>query len=328
LVLPKPKSANDAVRREIKRQFPCHQLTRKWAENPAAVVRTFRKHGILTGRAGTIFIDIGGYFAESLSEICKKAGGQVIGVIEGTENGLLNYEKRADRLPVPVYTVARSPLKYPENYLIGVSVVFSIESILRSTAQVLQSQRACVIGFGKVGRSIAGALRDHGVPTVVYDHSPIALAEAAARGFQIFRSPSGALRDASLVVGATGSKSLDTEGFANLKDGAYVASVTSGDDELELSALDRGYAQRRTGRHTQRFSDGSKSFTLLNGGNAVNFVHGAVVGPAIQLIEGEKLACITELASRRRQPPGIYELATPARQRIAEIWLDHFGSQE
>ena len=324
LVLPKPKSINEAIKAEIS-AFKSLSLSREWAGNAKKVLQSFTELGWYGTNCQILLVDIGGYFQPSIVELRESLGSRLLGVVEGTENGLKKYERLA-RLPLAVYTVARSPLKYPENHLIGVSVVFSVEAILRSQAQVLQGRRACVIGFGKVGRSIAGALRDNGIPTVVHDTDSIALAEASARGFEIFRFLEPALRNANLVLCATGNISLGARGFADLRDGTYVATVTSGDDELDLNALRNGFISRPISDRIEMFDDGQKTFFLINGGNAVNFVHGAVVGPAIQLIEGEKLACLSALATGQGQSAGILELDRPTREFIASVWLDHFAS--
>ena len=51
-------------------------------------------------------------------------------MVEDTENGLRRY-LGAWKPPCPVFSVARSPLKDPEDYLVGQSVVFSAEALLR-----------------------------------------------------------------------------------------------------------------------------------------------------------------------------------------------------
>jgi hypothetical protein len=47
-----------------------------------------------------------------------------------TENGLHRYLCH-EKPPCPVFSVARSPLKDSEDYLVGQSVVFSAEALLR-----------------------------------------------------------------------------------------------------------------------------------------------------------------------------------------------------
>lgn len=63
----------------------------------------------------------------------------------------------------------------------------------------------------------------------------------------------------------------------------------------------------------------------MNDGNAANFLDDAVIGPAIQLIEGEKLAALKELAERRI-PNGAFlrDVSKDRRKIVAETWNQHF----
>jgi hypothetical protein len=77
-----------------------------------------------------------------------------------------------------------------------------------------------------------------------------------------------------VVVYGTGNLVL-REDFAHLANGAYIASVTSADDELELTGLDVLYERSPAGDHITRYATTGHYFYVLNEGNAVNFLHGA-----------------------------------------------------
>jgi adenosylhomocysteinase len=321
LVLMKPHSISPDVRSAIEVQFPTLLLDRDWSADPGRVIETLQNH--LSSQSKFLLVDIGGYFAAALPAIATEFAGRFMGVLEGTANGLAKYRDNSSFESAPVISVADSPLKYPENHLIGASVVYSIEAILRDNGQVLQAFQACVLGFGRVGRSVAAALRGRGISTSVFDQGAIPLAEAAAQGYPVSRALSDALRDATIVVCATGNRSLKGGDFALLCEGAYVATVTSGDDELEMAALEHGFVVKDIPPHLTRYSSANKHFYLVNGGQAVNFVHSAVVGPAIQLIEGEKLAAVAKLTEEALKP-GLHEVRNAMRQTVAGAWLDHF----
>ncbi|SKT60794.1 Uncharacterised protein [Mycobacteroides abscessus subsp. abscessus] len=76
-----------------------------------------------------------------------------------------------------------------------------------------------------------------------------------------------------------------------------------------------------------RFADSSNSpsFYLMLDGNAVNFRHEGVIGPAIQLLQGEILACIGEIL-RLTTPPTkeVEELNKDIRNTVAGAWLDQY----
>jgi len=82
--------------------------------------------------------------------------------------------------------------------------------------------------------------------------------------------------------------------------GAYIASVTSADDELDLTGLSALYEQHPAGDHITRYTATGHYFYVLNSGNAVNFLHGACVGPFIYLVQAEILAALSLLAAGDR----------------------------
>jgi len=87
------------------------------------------------------------------------------------------------------------------------------------------------------------------------------------------------------------------------------------------------YEERRLGPHVTRLSDGGHYFYLLNDGNAVNFVHGAAVGPFIFLVQGEILAAVALLTSGRLIEPGLHQVGQQARKNIARAWLNAFNGE-
>lgn len=328
LLLPKP-SARDSDEAEVIRSYGFREgvLSRDWASDPDMGVSQILD--AVDESKPVVVVDIGGYFRPLLRPLANRLGDGFLGVMEGTENGVQKYEE-SDELSVPVVTVARSPLKLPEDYLVGASIVYSVEAILRSQAQILQTRTACVIGYGRVGSGVAEVLRGRGIPTVVHDNSPIAMAEAAARGFQVYRRLDEALSISSLVVSATGSHAIDAHALGALRSGCLVATVTSADDEFSadspLSRYRKSVVSERHGDLVVRYDgDNGKYFWLANDGKAANFAHGAVIGPAIQLIEGEKLAAVMALADRVFPVANVpQELATKDRVPVARIWNEHF----
>ncbi len=274
LMLPKPNTASAQIRSELEAKYTSRDLDRVWTSDPEVVVDELESRTV----GQFAIVDIGGYFAPTLSSISDHFGDRFLGVMEGTENGLAKYRRLPD-LAVPVFTVADSRLKYPENHLVGVSVVHSIESVVREAAEVLQNKRACVIGFGKVGRSVAEALRGRGVPVTIFDTAAVAMAEAAARGFVVQRTLEAALRRADLVVGATGNKSLNYDALASMNPGTMIATVTSGDDEFDPAALSAGWRIRHHttsgGTPITEYSNRSTHVYVLNDAHTINFLHGA-----------------------------------------------------
>lgn len=164
-----------------------------------------------------MIIDIGGYFAHSLMDIIAQYGARFYGVVEDTENGHQKYEKEIDKYldkhssepidRIPIMSVARSELKKTEDYNVGKSIVQAADTILRETAHTIIERFKCitVIGFGKIGRSIAEHLRQKNVRhVVIYEKDNIKLFEAVSLGFEI-KNKLDALTQSDMIFGATGN---------------------------------------------------------------------------------------------------------------------------
>jgi adenosylhomocysteinase len=322
LVLPKPKSVQSEVATEMAQRFAVTPLSREFENDAQIAIEALKP--VLDRDLPLCLIDVGGYFATILDALLS-AFPEFLGVVEGTENGHIRYE-RASSIPIPVYSVARSPLKFPENHLVGAGIVFSLETLMRAHDKILQGIRATVIGYGRIGRGVAQALRGRFVDVTIRDTDPVALAEAAAQGFQIARNLEQALASARVVICATGNLALAGSDFASLMQDAIVATVTSADDELGLDSLPPSYVATPLDEHLTLYKYRDRRFYLVNSGNAINFLHGAILGPAIHLIEGEKLACVAAVADRRGSR-GLVEIDSETRRQIAGIWLEHFAPE-
>ncbi|MFC4060227.1 adenosylhomocysteinase [Planomonospora corallina] len=320
-VLPKPKSADQRTLASVAGAYRCDPLNRGRFADPAWLA------AYLDDRAGgrpLVLADIGGYFAPALAEVCAARPGLIAGIVEDTENGLRRYQE-LPHLPCPVYTVARSPLKEPEDRLVGEAIVFSIESLLRRLGEVLPGRQACVLGFGKIGAGVASALHARHVRVTVIDTDPVRQAQAISLGYGWART-ADAITGADLVVSATGSRAIGMPHLELLRDGAVLAGATSSDDEFDLAGLHTpgsGFTGVDVIPGVARYSRAGRSFLLLGGGNAVNFLHTSALGPAIHLIKAEIIAAAARLATEAHEP-GLHEVPGPVRARIAAAWVEAF----
>lgn len=316
---PKPKSIDRNTLAWLKNQYPVHHFSREDLANPEPLLAVI---GEQDQTRPFVLSDIGGYYCPVVSQLFELFPDRFLGVIEDTENGFQRYS-RLTNIAFPVISVARSSLKNPEDFLIGQSIVYSAEALLRERGDILQGRGATVIGYGKLGRSIASTLRERHVETTVFDTNPITTIEALSHGFHIAQDKKEALSKAGLVFCATGNIALRGCDFSRLPDGCYIATATSSDDELQTGDIKERFRRRRETDFVVRYSAKTKSFYLLNHGQAVNFLHGAVVGPFIYLIQGEVLAAMCLLQSSSIQP-GLSETPVHVRRRIAQFWLKHF----
>lgn len=321
-VIPKPKSINPAIRDVLQHEYKLAYLTRDNFSISEAGLSSLKKycHG-----ERLVLLDIGGYFANLAFSKHVKQEINLLGIVEDTENGHLKYLQGfgAHDCSLSIASVARSKLKIPENYLVGQSVVFSSESLLRSNEKLLHGMRACVIGYGNIGKSVAQHLRERHVHVHVYDIDPVKRIEAYTHGFSVTSALKDVLPKVDVIFCITGNKSLDFELFETIKSGAYIACVTSPDDELALEQIKTHYNLKHTNEFITEYSRVGQRVYLLNRGQAVNFLHGSVVGSFIQLLQAE-IVVATALLLNGELKPGLQEVPAELQQKIADCWLACF----
>ncbi|CAF4808104.1 unnamed protein product, partial [Rotaria socialis] len=250
-------------------------------------------------------MDIGGYFAPYLAELGNKDSyprlWKLLGIVEDTENGHQKYHDAKQSLPRNVthpriYSVARSQMKMTEDYNVGKSLVRAADTILRQTLDLRLEDHPVVgvIGFGKIGNSIAIHMRQQHIGRVmVYDVNPTIMLRAVSQDFVIC-SKEEMLQTASFIFCATGNKALAFNDLLHIGPSInrlIIGSCTSADDELDLhddlkryenSSDDRGYYSRYT---IQRLDGTEVEIVLLCNGNAINFSCRAILGESIRSVQ-------------------------------------------
>jgi adenosylhomocysteinase len=319
MILPKPKSICRATLEQVEKRFQVVIKSRPQiasVEVMAAILNDFVPSDEL------VLVDIGGYFATSLPELIPRLKSRLKGVVEVTENGHQRYAALPE-LPVPVVSLARSPLTGPEDYLTGQAIVYSAEALMRECHHIMNGGTAVVFGYGKIGRSIAKALHAKNINTKVVEIDPIRAIEARSRGFDLINKEE-ALQTSDVIFCATGNQSLNNHDFNRVKNGAFIFSVTSSDDELDLVQASSNFSVSRITAHVSRYERLGQYFHLANRGDAINFIHNAEVGPYIYLVQGEVIAAINYLCANSVENK-IVQLPTNLRKDLAQRWLSHFG---
>lgn len=338
IVIPKPNSINAVVldRFEHARDTNIRVLNvRREKTEKYSLIKDHLSELIPDGRF--IIVDIGGYFAWSHDDIDKNCDGRLIGVVEDTENGHQKYMHAAEHLDIrdckPVFSVARSPLKDPEDHLVGESIVYAVERILRDNNSLPTNKRCLVLGYGKIGKSVARSLSSKNVTVWVYDTDPIRRAQALSHGYYT-PERAYALQRVDLIISATGQKSLRYTGdenncdFEMIKSGCFLASVTSADDEFDFGDIRKKLNVQDNQNKIETFKwPGDKHFHLLAKGNAVNFTHNNALGPYIYMVSCEIITCMRKLIDGKficDSGEPIQELSVDERRSVAEYWMSAF----
>lgn len=271
----------------------------------------------------TIILEIGGYFAQALAEVNTQLDSRLIGVIESTEAGHRQYEKIQD-LVYPVISVSRGSLKKTEYALVGTSCIFSIEQLFRELNCVMGCKKALIMGYGKVGRGLARSLLGRHCLVSIYDHDAIARILALSEGYRIPEKYEG-LRDAEIILGATGNLSITAEDFPHIKNGAILVSCSSKNNEFDLPYLNKNYQRHEIHKNVDLYVNDHHQFYLLGQGTPINFLDAAVIGPVLALIQAEVIFAINSILQFQNQK-GLFEVSENDRQLLAQKWLKYFGN--
>ncbi len=233
-----------------------------------------------------ILVEIGGYSAE-ISDKLKN----VILAVEDTNRGHWQFKENENKLGYPVVSMARTRLKSLENELIGKSITYSIETILRDNFNLdyLVGKKVLVISYGGIGSAAARALSFNKSAVAIYDKNNLKMAQAFVDGFQI-ASKKNALRAADIVVGCSGHQSLTISDLKNIKDGALLVSGSSRQVEFPYEQMQK-YKKSRSDQ-IESYKVNGKNIYLAYKGQPINFFHDSSLGDVFDLQMALLISCV------------------------------------
>lgn len=276
------------------------------------------------GPAPLVAQEVGGYLAALSGELARFP--HFLGIVEDTNNGHWTYERTAPH-PVPVLSIAQSPLKDIEDTLIGDAVAFSLERILREEFRaVIQGSSAGIIGYGKIGTSTAIAMRGRESAVSVCDVNPTRSIRARFEGFAV-RGLRDLLRQSEIVVGCTGRTSVGVEDLPWIRDRAILVSASSKTHEFDLCGFARECTVDDVSEAVTRYEcpDG-RSFYVLSKGAPVNFRDRSILGPVLDLIYSELFVAMRTLVTKRGVC-GLSRTDDAIHQEVSWAWLHAYGGQ-
>jgi adenosylhomocysteinase len=321
--------------------FPVARIVAIPYSASASAVRSLREKGfnvVVPASIADTFIDAEKHVVEALEEsveplVVQEVGGYLakasvrlasfpnfLGVVEDTNNGHWLYE-RTEPHPIRALSMAQSPLKAVEDSIIGDAVLFSIERILREEfAVICQGLRSAVIGFGKIGRSSAVALKGREAVVSIYDINPAKNMMAKVEGY--FPKPlHELLTESDLVVGCSGQTSIRLVDMPFIKDGAILVSASSKAVEFAITDFQKECSIERFSDVVWRFvQSNGKTFYVLLQGTPVNFRDGSILGTILDMIYCELFVCLREVAAKRA-PIGLSKSPPQLQDEVSKTWL-------
>lgn len=270
-----------------------------------------------------ILLDVGGYFADIISELSKEESQFILGIVEDTTFGHTKYSQIQSELIFPVFSVARSKLKEIEAYHVGSAVVTAIEMYLKDVGVSLAGRHALQVGFGMIGKNIAYALKTKNVHISVYDNEDVQNIHAFLSGYEINKKIR-LLPKADLIISATGKNSISENDFYILKNNVVLASAGSQNIEFDIKSLNEKAINSEiiTNNITKYVLGNMVNIFLLKEGTAVNFGIKSVPDEVMDLVFSEIIMSILKLISNQNNLPyRLIESDTSTLSFISKEWL-------
>lgn len=319
-----PYSIDQSSYQDLRAKFNIIRMDLDKLLDKTSLIKNIMPH--LNLQKQTIIVEIGGYFAEAINDLYELLGNNLLGVIEDTEAGHRRYENilNEKQLPCPVISVARSVLKTTEDFLVGKTCLFSAEKLLRQAGLSLHGKSSLVLGYGKIGRSLAYALRSFHNAITIYDTDAVKCVSAISEGFRVI-SKIEALRQAHYIYGAAGQQSISSDDFQYIKSGAVLFSCSSKQVEIDIGGLKSMYQHRKFINNLDLYKNNDNCFYVAADGYPINFIDpDARIGPVITLTHAELIFAVKYLILRQA-PKGMFEINNQDKKFLADKWLQYFN---
>ena len=195
-------------------------------------------HAFEGGKPLNMILDDGGDLTNMVLDRFPQLVEGIGGISEETTTGVHRlYERfKNGTLPLPAININDSVTKskFDNKYGCRESCV---DAIRRATDIMLAGKVAVVAGYGDVGKGSAASLRGAGCRVIVTEIDPICALQAAMDGFAV-KKMENALKDASIVVTATGNKDIIAgKHFEMMRDKTIVCNIGHFDNEIDMAWL-------------------------------------------------------------------------------------------
>lgn len=265
--------------------------------------------------------EVGGYAIKALHDHYQRQISLVSGALEVTKQGVWVAENIPE-LKIPQLNCAQTRLKQIEGGMVGEAVVSSLDVILRELGYSPVGRQALVLGYGWVGKGTAVSLNQRGLQVSVHDSDVIKCVEATVDGFTVLQSL-GEKMNSAIVIGASGSRSINPALLDSLPNRCFIASGASKDHEIDLEYLRKcAVSINSVHPHVEAFelTDGRTLF-LVNKGFPVNFTGASVPDEIVEFLFSEMIMLVPLLLDDK-PAPGIYPLPAEQETIAAQVWLD------
>lgn len=277
-----------------------------------------------------MILDDGGDLTNMVLDQYPELVAGIKGLSEETTTGVHRLYERMKNgtLPMPAINVNDSVTKskFDNKYGCKESLV---DAIRRATDVMMAGKVAVVGGYGDVGKGSAASLRGAGARVIVTEIDPICALQAAMDGYAV-KKMSDAVKEADIVVTATGNKNIITEQhFRSMRDKTIVCNIGHFDNEIDMAWLNGTYGDTKIEIKPQvdLYNIDGNEIIVLAEGRLVNL--GCATGhPSFVMsnsFTNQTLAQLELWNNTDDYKPGVYVLPKHLDEKVAALHLAKLG---
>lgn len=246
-----PLSTNDSVAAALVKEYGISVFAFRGEDKDAY----YRHLTAVLAQKPQILLDDGADLISTAHQKGKEFCRSVLGGTEETTTGVIRFRnlQKEGKICFPIIAVNEALTKhlFDNRYGTGQS---TIDGLLRATNILLAGKKFVVAGYGWCSRGIATRAKGMGAIVIVTEVDPLRALEALMDGFLVMKSIEAA-KSGDIFITATGNRMIFREEHFNLmKDGAIVGNSGHFDVEIDIPALEKMSAGRRTVQTTWKNS--------------------------------------------------------------------------
>ncbi len=331
-----PLSSDDSVVESLKKDFGMEVYARK-GESEEEYYEYLNKALDLEPN---IIIDDGGDLVNIVHDKRTELLKNIMGGNEETTTGVqrLRAMEKNGALRFPMFDVNDAEMKhfFDNRYGTGQS---TLDGIMNATNVLIAGKRVIVGGYGWCGKGIAMRMKGMGALVTVTEVDPVKAVEAAMDGFEVMPM-NRAIRDADLVVTATGVKDIVTyDDMLVAKKNILLANSGHFNNEIAFKDLEAKNMEKKSVREnvTRYKLENGNLINLISDGRLVNLASGQGhpveimdMSFALQALVAEYLVKMHEELDRKVYPvpPEIDRYVADIKLKTLGITIDHLSEEQ
>ena len=277
-----------------------------------------------------MILDDGGDLTNMVLDKFPELVANIKGISEETTTGVHRlYEREINgTLALPAININDSVTKSKFDNKYGCKES-CVDAIRRATDVMMAGKVAVVAGYGDVGKGSAASLRGAGCRVIITEIDPICALQAAMDGFAV-KKMSNAIKDANIIVTATGNKDILTgEHFKAMKDKAIVCNIGHFDNEIDMAWLNDNHGSSKIEIKPQvdKYTIDGKDVIVLAEGRLVNL--GCATGhPSFVMsnsFTNQVLAQLELWQNTDKYENKVYMLPKHLDEKVARLHLEKIG---